>query len=52
MLDRSSIFRGGLLGKSGDLFPEEGGDEILDKKLNSGIFNDKKVYKQECFALS
>ena len=49
-LGRISIFRGGLLGKRGVTFSE--GLKFLDKKqTKSGIFYDKKVYKQ-CFVLS
>ena len=42
-LDRNSVFIGG------DFFQ---GVVIFTQKLKSGIFNDKKVYKQECFAIS
>ena len=43
-LDRTSTFRGGLLGKRGWLF--SGGLQFSHKnKLKSEIFNDKKVYK-------
>ena len=43
-------FQRGLLGKIGVL---SGGVHFQTKnKLKPGMFNDKKVYKQECFALS
>ena len=35
----------------GDLF-EEGGCNFFINKLNSEIFNNKKVYEQKCFSLS
>ena len=50
-LGRTSILRGGLLGRWVIFFRGEG-LQFLDEKLKSGIFNDKKVHKQECFALS
>ena len=41
-LDRTSTFRGGLLGKGGDFF-REGEVQLTHKnKLKSDIFNDKK----------
>ena len=50
-LDRNSTFRGGLLGKRGQLF--SGGLQFSYKnKLKSEIYNDKKVYKQKYFSLS
>ena len=40
-LDRTSTFRGGLLGKSGSFFGREG-VQLSHNKLKSEIFNDKK----------
>ena len=48
-LDRTSVFRGGLLGKRWVTFFKEGGGCNFSTKneLKSGMFNDdKKVYKQ------
>ena len=50
-LDRTSIFRGWLLGKRGVPF-FRGGCNFGRNSAKSGIFNDKNVYKQEQFALS
>ena len=49
-LDRTSIFRGGLLG--GDFFQGGGCNFYMKNKLNSEIFNGKKVCKQKYFSLS
>ena len=40
-LDRSSVFRGGLLGKRGVTFFRGGCNFSTKNKLESGIFNDK-----------
>ena len=51
-LERTSTFRGELLGKSGegDFFQEE--LQFSHKnKLKSEIFNDEKVYKQKFFSV-
>ena len=44
---RVSIFRVGCWERGGDLFQR--GSFYIKDKLKSGIFNDKKVYKQEGF---
>ena len=45
-------FLEGVAGKEGVTFFRGGGCNFLTKnKLKSGIFNDKKVYKQEFFVL-
>ena len=46
-LDKTSAFRGGLLGKRGMTFFR--GLQLSHKK--SEIFNDKKVYKQKYFSV-
>ena len=51
-LDRTSVFIGGCWERGGD-FPQGGGYNFSIKdKLKPGIFNDKKVFKKEFFALS
>ena len=51
-LNRTSTFRGGLLGKTGVTFFRGGCNFHMKNKLKSKIFNDKKVYKQKYFSLS
>ena len=47
-LDRTSTFRGGLLGKrGGDFF--QGSCNFHTKKLKSEIFNDKKKFMAKIF---
>ena len=43
-LDKTSTFRGGLLGKRGLTFFRGGGVQLSHNNLKSEIFNDKKVY--------
>ena len=45
-VDRTLIFRGGLVGKRGVTFSGEG---RCKDELKSEIFNDKKVYKKNVF---
>ena len=45
-LDRTSTFRGGLLGQRGVTFFRGGCNFHQKNKLKSEIFYDKKVYKQ------
>ena len=50
-LDRTSVFRGDCWERGGDFF--QGGFNFSTKnRLTSGMFHEKKVYKQERFALS
>ena len=51
-LDRTSTFRGGLLGKRGVTFFRGGCNFQIKSKLKSEIYNNKKVYKQKSFSLS
>ena len=46
------VLEGGYWESGGDFFQDGGGCNFSIKKLKSGIFNDKKVYKQEFFVLS
>ena len=41
-LDRTSTFRGGLLGRRGGEFFQGGGEQLSHNKLKSEIFNEKK----------
>ena len=50
-LTRSQFFRGGCCDREGDLFQRR--LQFLHKnKVNSEMFNVKKVYKLKCFSLS
>ena len=46
------LFRGGFAGKEGVTFFQRGCNCHIKNKLKSEIFNDKKIYKQQCFSLS
>ena len=50
-LDKTSVFRWKGAGKQEVTFFRGGCSFSTKNKLKSGIFNDKKIYEQECFAL-
>ena len=42
----------GVAGKKGVTFSRGGCNFLIKNKLKFGIFNDKKVYTQECFVIT
>ena len=51
-LDTTSVFIGGCWERGGDFLPGGANNFSIKNKLKPGIFNDKKVFKKEFFALS
>ena len=51
-LDTTSVFIGGCWERGGDFLQGGGYNFSIKNKLKPGIFNDKKVFKKEFFALS